>query len=388
MTLNKIPGLYYDEETEYELSGNGAKIPVIIGPSGSSTSQHPVDGTGYLKYNSYDEACKIVTQGGIGTHPETNPLLAFLKDFFEEATPKSSDDLGVPYVYVIDLGTGTSKTAWTNAIATAKTLTEATVEIYVNADNIEDYTLLSFLAGAMTSIRTETHDLNLRVAFVTKPEATDAQLINLTTGTGAVNDSRLFIFEPLLFGKACARFCCTPYYVEPGFQQYRTVRAGEFLARTKTQELALQNAGIVFSHDEKVDTDVYTRINLSTSSSFALASRPADALGHSRFNADNLLRQIFKAVYPQIKDNEAASNIVKRQTKVDAIIDAEIEAERIIRYNSDTMEGTKLTLVESEHDPYDMELVGQIQPVNCTVAINIKAYIKNPIVKTIAADTP
>ena len=387
MTLNKLPGLYYDEETEYELSGNGAKIPVIIGPTGTSTGQHPQDGTSYLKYQTYEDACKVVTQGGIGTHPETNPLLAFLKDFFEEAKPKTSEDLGVPYVYVIDLGTGTSKTAWTTALATAKTLTEATVEIYVAADNIEDYTLLSFLAGAMESIRAETHDLNLRCAYATKTDATDAQLIALTSGTGAVNDSRLFIFEPLLFGKACARFCCTPYYVEPGFLQYRSVKPDVFLQRTKTQELALQNAGVIFSHDEKVDTDIYTRINLSTSSSFALASRPADALGHSRFNADNLLRQIFKAVYPQIKDNEAASNIVKRQTKVDAIVDAEVEAERIIRYNSDTMEGTKLTLVESEHDPYDMELVGQIQPVNCTVAINIKAYIKNPIVKTIAPDT-
>ena len=101
---------------------------------------------------------------------------------------------------------------------------------------------------------------------------------------------------------------------------------------------------------------------------------------HARFNADHLLRQIFKAVYPQIKANEIVSNIVKNQTKVDAIVAEEVRAERIIPYNSTTGEGTILSLVESDSEPYDMELIGQIQPVNCTVAINVKVTIKNPAV--------
>ena len=95
-----------------------------------------------------------------------------------------------------------------------------------------------------------------------------------------------------------------------------------------------------------------------------------------------MLREIFKAVYPQVKNNEVTSQIVKSQTRVDAIIDAEVEAERIIGYNSDTGEGTKLTLVESNQQPYDMELIGDILCVNSTHAINVKAKIRNPIVKS------
>ena len=381
MSFNRTPGVYYDEDAEYELAGNGAKIPVIIGATGNTgTASYKVDGTVIQKFTGWDEVNRSIANGGIGTDTSTNKSLAFFEEFFEESEVKSSDQLGVPYVYFIDVGAGTNKTAWTTALTTAKTMPEAIVEVYVGADNITDYTLSSFIAGAVASIATETHNLNLRTGFFTKEAATDSELIALNPATTGILSSRMFLCEPLLFGKTVARFCCTPYYVEPGFIVYRSVTPGTFKARTKAEKTALQNAGVIFNFDEKVDTDVYCRINLSTSTSFAKTNRPADALGHARFNADNLLRQIFKAIYPQVKDNESASNIVKRQTKVDTIIDAEVEAERMIPYNSSTGDGTKLTLVESDSDPYDMILEGQIQPINCTGAILVKAKIKNPAV--------
>ena len=377
MSITKIPGLYYDENAEYERIGTGAKIPVIIGKTGNSAATgYSVDGTQMNKFTGWDEVNRTIANGGIGTDTSTNPVLAFLKDFFEEAAPIIGDDLSIPYVYVIDVGAGTAKTSWTNALTTAKTATEATVEVYVNADNITDYALDAFITGADVSIKGESNNLNLRTGFVTKPSGTDAQLIALNPTSGGILSSRMFICEPLKFGKCVARFCTTPYWVEPGYLNYRTVEPGTFNVRSNTEELALQNAGIVFSHDEKIDTDTYVRINLSTSTAFAKSPRPADALGHAKFNADHLLREIFKAVYPQVKDNETASAIVKKQTKVDAIIDAEVEAERMIPYNPDTQKGTKLTLTESSEGAGVLDLLGQIHPVNCTAAINIKAQIK------------
>ena len=381
MSFSKIPGLYYDETADYESSGSGAKIPVIIGKTGNSAATgYAVDGTQILKFSSFTEANRTIANGGIGTDTSTNPVLAFLEEFFEEAEPKSTEDLGVPYVYVIDVGAGTTKSSWLAALTTAKTMLEATVEVYISADNITSYTLSAFIAGAAESLRSEPHNLNLRTAFVTKAGASDSDLIALNPSSGGILDSRIFLCEPTKFGKCVARFCTTPYWIEPGFLEYRTVEPGTFAVRTGTEELALQNAGIVFSHDEKIDTDTYVRINLSTSTAYGKSEKPADALGHARFNADHLLREIFKAVYPQVKANESASNIVKSQTKVDAIIDEEVKAERMIRFNADTEQGTKLTLVESTVDPYNMDLVGQIQPVNCTGAINIKANLKYPSV--------
>ena len=87
---------------------------------------------------------------------------------------------------------------------------------------------------------------------------------------------------------------------------------------------------------------------------------------------------MFEAVYPQVKANESSSNIVTAQTAVDAVIDDEVKAERMISYDETTGDGTRLILVESTSNPYDMELSGQIQPINCTGPIVVKAKIKNP----------
>ena len=377
MPITKKPGLYFDENVEYEFTGSGAKIPVIIGKTGNTGSNdYKVDGTQVLTFKNYSEANRSIANGGIGTDTATNPTLAFLEEFFEESAITSSDQLGVDHIYVIDVGNGTVKNSWITALTTAKTLLDVGVEVYVSADAIEDYTLSAFLAGANASIKTETANLNLRVAMATKTGATDQELATLASTTG-VPSSRLYLCEPLLFGKTVARFCTTPYYIEPGYPTYRTVEAGIFKPRTNAEILTLQNAGVVINTDERVDDEIYPRINLSVSTAFSQNPRPADSLGHARFNADHLLREIFKAIFPQVKDNESGTNIAKRQTAINSVIDDEVEAERIIAYNSNNGQGTKLTLLESDSQPYDMELVGQIQPINCTIAINIRAKIKN-----------
>ena len=383
MPITKRPGVYFNETTEYELQGNGGKIPVWIGKTGNTAATgYKVDGTQINKFSSWNEVNRSIANGGIGTDTSTNPLLAALEEFFKEAEIQTTEDIGIPYIYVIDVGAGTSKDVWLTALTTAKTAIDAIIEFYVGAENISDtgYTLPDFINAAYASISTETARLSLRTGFTTKANATDSELIALNPSSGGILKSRIGIIEPLYFGKHAARLCCTPYYIEPGFLEFRTVEPGEFKSRTDAEILALQNAGIIFGADEVVSDLVVCRINLAVSTAFANNPRPADSLFHARFNADHLLREVFKAVYPQVKDNESATNIVKRQTKVDAIIDAEVEAERMIPYNSTTGDGTKLTLVESDSDPYDMILEGQIQPINCTGAILVKAKIKNPVV--------
>ena len=381
MALTKIPGLYYDETAEYQITGAGGKIPVFIGKTGNSAATgYKVDGTQINKFASWDEVNRTIANGGIGTDTSTNPLLAVLKDFFEEAETKSSDDLGIPYIYVVDVGAGTDKDVWLAALTTAKTQTDAIIECYVAPDAIttSNYTTSDFIAAAYASILTESANLNLRTGFTTVAGATDSQLIALNPTSGGILKSRIGIIEPLKFGKHFARICTTPYYIEPGYLEFRTITPGTFTARTKTQELALQNAGIIFGHDEKVNNLTLCRINLSTSTAFAANPRPADALFHARFNADNLLRRVFEAVYPQVKANESSSNIITSQTAVDAVIDEEVEAERMIAYDETTGDGTRLVLEESTSNPYDMMLTGQIQPINCTGPIVVKAKIKNP----------
>lgn len=386
MPITRKPGVYFTETTEFELQGNGGKIPVWIGKTGNEAATgYKVDGTQVLTFKDFTEVNRTIANGGIGTNITTNPLLKELKDFFEEAEVKDSEDIGVPFIYVIDVGDGTSKNVWLTALTTAKTLRKATIEFYVGAENISDngYTFIDFLNAAYASISTETANLNLRTAFTTKDGATDAQLIALNSAESGILKSRIGITTPDKFGKYAAMFCCTPYYIEPGFLPFRTIEPGEFTARTDAEIWALESAGIIFGVDEVVDDLEVCRINLSVSTAFALNPRPADSLFHARFNADHLLREVFKAVFSQVKANETASYIVKAQTKVDTVIDEEVEAERMIAYNSETGDGTKLTLVESESEEYDMELNGQIQGINCTNSILVHVKIKNPAVKAV-----
>lgn len=387
MPITKRPGLYFNETTEFEVQGNGGKIPVWIGKTGNEAATgYKVDGTQVLTFKNWGEVNRTIANGGIGTNTTTNPLLKELEMFFEEAEIKDSGDIGVPFIYVIDVGAGTSKDAWLNALTTAKTMRKATIEFYVGAESITDnnYSLSDFIAAACASLSTESANLNLRTAFTTKADATDAQLIALNPNPGGILKSRFGLTVPDFLGKYAARLCCTPYYIEPGFIPFRSVEEGEFKARTEAEIMALQNAGIIFGADEVVDDLVVSRINLSTSTAFALNPRPADSLFHARFNADHLLREVFKAVFSQVKANETTSYLVKAQTKVDAVIDTEVDAKRMIAYNSETGDGTKLTLVESEDEEYDMELNGQIQGINCTNAILVNVKIKNPAVKAIA----
>ena len=57
----KRPGVYFDETTELELVGIGAKIPVVIGATGNTGTQtYPVDGTNIQTFRNFDDANKVL----------------------------------------------------------------------------------------------------------------------------------------------------------------------------------------------------------------------------------------------------------------------------------------------------------------------------------------
>ena len=124
-------------------------------------------------------------------------------------------------------------------------------------------------------------------------------------------------------------------------------------------------------------------MNICLCSSFALSQRPADSLFHARFNADHLLREVFLALYPQIKDNESVSNFNYLQTQIDDVIAREVREGYMIKHNVKTGEGTYLTLRESDYNPYDLILAGQIQPVNSTIAIDVQATLNIATLKVV-----
>lgn len=398
MQKDRLPGVYYKEDVAYELTGEGSKIPVIIGAtnnvtvpetkdeSGNITQRaYKADGTVIRKYTGWNEI-NVSTQAkepGIGEWSEgtTNQLLKFCKEFFEEARLNINSDIGVPYVYLIDVGDGKSKDAWTNALELAKTKRDAIIEAYVGADNITGYTFKAFIEGAHNTIETETHDLDLRNGFSTigynnPDEVTDAQLIATTAESTGIQESRIGIMEPLLAGKTFARICCTPANTEPGFIEYRSVTPGTFKDRTKAEMIALQQAGIIFNRDEYINDEIHPKINLCVATSFRKSTMPADALFHARFNADDLLREVFGACYKQIKANESATNLAYLQTRINKIVNDRVNAEELIKWDEKTGEGTKLIASIPDNDKWSIIINGQIQSVRSTQHIDVEATLR------------
>lgn len=392
MVFNKIPGVYLNEDVDYELSGVGSKIPVFIGKTGNTGSaDYKVDGSVALKFSNYDDANKAITAGGIGLDNDLNKII---KNFFEEARLKQPDDIGVPYVYVIDVGAGTSRDAWLTAVETAFSKIDASIMAFTGTENIQytpegasepvTYSVVDLAKAVRVAIDTRTHTFELWNAFFTKKDATDAQLIALTDATNGIQKSRIGIIEwdNYRFGKTIARICLTPFNQEVGFVKYRSVEAGEFPERNITQKLALQNAGIIFNHDEMYSDEMNPRMNICLATSYAATNKPADAMFHARFIADALLKDIHETVYPFIKANDTASNLVKIQVKIDTVVDEYIRNGDCISFNKDTGLGTRLIAQASNKDPYDVEIVGSIQPVNAILAIDVKEKLNTAAIYT------
>ena len=381
MAITKIPGVYLNEEVDYELSGTGSKIPIWIGLTGNTgTASYKVDGTSIMKFTSYDDLNKATTAGGIGAvtgDTSTNTLNLTLKQFFKESALKQVDDIGVPYIYVIDVGDGTDKDAWLNAIETALSKNDADLLAFVGTENITNYSVVDLMKATRAALETRTTTFEIFNAFFTKKDATDEQLIALTDATNGIQKSRIGVVEwdDYRYGKSIARICLTPYSNEVGFLPYRSVEPGTFPDRTSAEKLALQNAGIIFNHDEIVNDTINPRMNLCLATSFAATNKPADSMFHARFIADEVLKEIYEVAYPFIKANDTATNLVKLQVKVDTVVDSFIREGECVAWNKDTGLGTRLIVQESDKNPYDIEIVGSIQPENAIIAINVREKI-------------
>lgn len=381
INLTETPKIKFSEiDSNPTPDGDGAEIPVIIGITNNGTPA-----SGVLKFKNYAAAAKSVANGGIGTDPTTNPLLNFLKDFFKENIKKNPDDLVVPYVYVIDLGTGKTSgqspildnTAWTAAFASAKIKRDATAEVLVGFKKTDTAAkIIPLIESALEKINADAVKGSPRILYFTVEDMTMSELEALTDSSQSkyVQNSRVGLIGLADdFGITCARIFTTHYSEEPGYYEYRSISPNTFTERTDTEEDTIMNAGIIFNRDEKVSKSIHPKICLAVATSFAknTDNRPNDCLLHARRNVDQFIRDIFEVLYPQLKRNETEVNLSYCQADVDTLVN---EKKRL----GYMMEGTFVNVKESASNPYDLEVEGVAVPVNATELIRFSLYIEAP----------
>ena len=366
-----------DESGVANNSGTGGEIPVFISATANTSPNSKI-----LQFTNYNDCTDTVQNGGIGSGAN-NYLLPILKDFFEESLKINSDDIGVPYIYVKDLGTATPSSAapWTDAIPQLTAKRDAQVEAYVfkKSEVLSEGTLdVAKIKAILTSMEdhlvAETKRGRPKIAYYTVLDCDDDELKTLTHKTNGLRKSRIVLIEPKKFGKHVARICVTPYYEEPGFYEYRTVSPGEFTERSEDDEEALQKAGVIFGRDEKPGKNTYAKMCLGVSTAFAVDSdeeadqRPNDALLHARRNVDQLIRDAVEKIYPQLKRNETEVFLQMLQADLDDLVNTKIR-EGIM------LDGTRIIAVESERDPFKLLINGEAKPVNATELIEFTVTI-------------
>lgn len=383
-SINVLPGVYYDEKVQKAYSGTGGEIPCFIGV----TNNKDVDGGKITKYNSFDEIRKSTKEGGIGATGDlekdlkTNPLLSILKDFYEEIEPVDYNSVSISHIYIIDVGAGTDLNNWITAVNTAKIYRDINLEVYYGLELVGN-DVQRVLDKITFSIQSTAKRLDLRRVLTTiNTKDTDADLIKLAQANKQYN--RLSLLEPDNFGKIVGRYCITQMGEEVGFAVFNTIPAGTFKERTPQEQLNLQNNGVVFCRDEYSSSTFYPKVNLGVCTCFGnpVEDRPADALDSSRRIADYILTQIFDACYPQVKARETRTQLVKLQTKINNIVYTAVNNGLCVEYNEyNNPDGTRITVEESDNNPYAMVISGKIQPINSTIAIGVEATITQSAMK-------
>lgn len=370
--INETPKIkVYKEDVSALQKGDGGEVPIFIGATGNESPS-----TNILELANYKEAIRTPAMGGIGPEATANFMLTVIKDFFEETMKIQSEDIGVPHIFVKDLGTTTAATAapFTAAKDDSSKKLDVQVEAYIFKSTDALDKIIDILTSIAASLKQDTLKGRPRIAYATVQDWSDAQMKTLTQGTNEINkkirDVDIAIIEPDKFGKQLARICTTPYYDEPGYYQFRSVSAGEFTERTDSQEEDLQAKGIIFSHDEKPGKTAFPKINLCVSSAYAEdeEDRSEMSLIHVNRNVNQLIRDAMEVVYPQLKRRETETFIKEVQADLDLLCIEKIKA----GYMKD---GTEVTAVEYKNSPSRLKLKIKAAPVNITGVIETTVYI-------------
>ena len=122
--------------------------------------------------------------------------------------------------------------------------------------------------------------------------------------------------------------------------------------------------------DERTNSDIFPRINLCVATSYALGddNRPTDSLLHARRNVDQLQREAVDIVFQQLKRRETDGYLSDTQAELDLLVYDKVEAGFMKKE-------TKITVLESEDAPEELEITTEAYPVNITGKIIMTTYI-------------
>lgn len=362
MTYSKLPGVYFSETVQTE-STAADKIPMFIVVSTTT-------------YASLDE--QLVKVAGITALSAllTGSDLEATTDIIAEALTEAGNSEGTFYLYSTK---ATTATALTQIITDVSSKDDIEDIFYIEENAVGSLTFQQVMNAFKTGTATAYANGSMKIVYgvpyktvtdaVEAASSTPAANTMVTTVTGiaaAVVDSRIGIIVPDYAGVQIGRITSANYNEEVGYDAVNTGITALTYSLSYSQELTLQNAGVLFLRKEKVQGSAIYRINLGVSTAFANST--ADGQLICRRIADEVLRQIKNAADAYIKDKANENTVTFLQTDVDTVIANFSEAGDVDE------ESTALTVSEGSN-PYTFNVNGTIKPIRSIIAIEVNTTI-------------
>ena len=375
MTLDKLTGVYFSETVgDVDKRYSKENIPLFIVQT--STSITGVDDT-LVKFTSFADFRDLATGKGL------TKTLVFMNKVLADYECKEF------YVYNVKTD---SADAFKNLLIDASGYKEIIDVLYFEetARALSGKTVHDTIESIKTALEGNNFERGaLRTAIIV-PYATvhnavtnkgegvtneEAVITALTSAFSGVNSGRIIGIVPDLgyYSATAGKIVSTAYNREPGYPPCNINLADLEYSFTEDQMITLQNLGLVFCREEKVQGVKQYRINLGVTTSFA--ANKADGLIKARKTTDELLRQCGWACEGYVKQEELESGVSFLQNEVDTVIDAFVEEESVQR-NKAKGRVTQLTVIESEGDAgliYYLE--GDVYPTKCIEGIHIRSTL-------------
>lgn len=401
MPISRAPYIEYSEQvsTVDYTSSTFADIPVILAPckikkyDSTGTLITETTGTGdeavtteyfpgavskdeILIFSNYTRASARISD----VTGEGKEVLEFLEQFFEEAdTQGIATGYGIPYVYFIPLPLNPTNDDLKNAIKLVDRIREITAIMILGVTNHA-----TTLSGIKDMVLEPVKDGYLRIAYAIAPERASnttvaAYAASIYTIGNTVNCSRIALIHPTEAGRIFAHICQTPYAVEPGYLPLNSTSVGVFEYLTKDERDALCMSGLIFGEDDDILPVTLPRICLGTSTAFSRNSaltdpsygnRKVDSMLHHRRNVDHHVREIFRILSIQLKNNESSVSLRYLKQECVKYLNEQLSKGALQAYS--------INIVEASYNPYCLLVTGEMTPNNATLAIEFQNYVYAP----------
>ena len=195
----------------------------------------------------------------------------------------------------------------------------------------------------------------------------DAVMSSLTTAISGVASGRIIVVLPDIgyCNQASGKIVATPFNEDPGYTAVNVDADQLEYNFTYEEMITLQNLGIVFVKEEKVQGVKQFRINLGVTTSFR--EDKADGLIKQRATADELLRRCkYEADY-YVKIPEADNLKTFLQNDVNDVIKEMVD---------DFYISNKTKLTVNTNEEHFLELSGDIYPYGSIYAVKVNTTIQ------------